>query len=176
MASSDWIIDADTHITEPPDTWSSRLPAKLADRAPRIVRDPKWGVEVWRIGDGEAPVPVGHTAVGGWPEPSPKAPRSFAETPAAAHEARARLAYMDEIGIWAMALYPNVGGFGNESFLRLGDAELMLACVRAYNDFLIDWVAPDPRRFIPICATPFWDVQETAREIERCAAADSFGG
>src|SRR5690606_5147255 len=59
MASTDWIIDADTHVTEPPDTWSSRLPAKYAERAPRIVRDPKWGVEVWQIGDGASPVPVG---------------------------------------------------------------------------------------------------------------------
>ena len=175
MARSDWIIDADTHITEPPDTWSSRLPAKFADRAPRIVRDDRWGLEVWKIGDGAAPVPVGHTAVAGWPRPFPDGPRSFAETPPASHDARARLAYMDEIGIWAMALYPNVGGFGNESFLRLGDAELMLACVRAYNDFLIEWVEADPRRFIPICATPFWDPAATAREIERCASAGHKG-
>ena len=175
MGSSDWIIDADTHLTEPPDLWSSRLPAHLRERAPRIVRDPKWDIEVWQIGDGTAPVPVGHTAVAGWPEPFPSGPRSFAETPAAAHDARARLAYMDEVGIWAMALYPNVGGFGNEGFLRLGDAELMLACVRAYNDFLLEWIAPDPRRFIPICATPFWDPKAAAAEIERCARAGHKG-
>ena len=45
----------------------------------------------------------------------------------------------------------------------------MLACVRAYNDFLIDWIAPDPRRFIPILATPFWDPRATAEEIARSA-------
>ena len=28
----------------------------------------------------------------------------------------------------------------------------MLACVTAYNDFLIEWVQADPRRFIPIMA------------------------
>jgi len=82
---------------------------------------------------------------------------------------------MDSIGIWAMALYPNVGGFGNEAFLKLGDAGLMLACVQAYNDFLIDWIEADPRRFIPICATPFWDPEASAREIERCAAAGQRG-
>ena len=49
------------------------------------------------------------------------------------------------------------------------DPELMLACVRAYNDFLIDWISPDPRRFVPICATPFWDVAASVAEIERCA-------
>ena len=30
-----------------------------------------------------------------------------------------------------MVLYPNVGGFGNQRFLALDDAELMLECVRA---------------------------------------------
>ena len=169
MPQTDWVIDVDTHITEPPDTWSARLPAKFRDRAPRVVHDPKWDFDVWRIGDGAAPVPVGHTAVAGWPEPFPAAPRTFSEVPPAAYDAKARLAYMDSIGVWAMALYPNVGGFGNESFLKLGDEELMLACVQAYNDFLIDWISPDPRRFIPICATPFWDVPASVKEIERCA-------
>jgi uncharacterized protein len=74
-----------------------------------------------------------------------------------------------------MALYPNVGGFGNEAFLKLGDPELMLACVRAYNDFLIDWISPDPRRFIPILATPFWDPKATAEEIARSAARGHKG-
>ena len=33
-----------------------------------------------------------------------------------------------------MALYPNIGGFGSESFLGLDDPELMLACVRAKSE------------------------------------------
>jgi len=171
----DWVIDADTHITEPPDLWSSRLAKKFQDRAPRMVRDPATGWDVWKIGDGSSPVTVGHTAVAGWKEPFPSAPRTFEETPLAAHDAKARLAYMDSVGIWAMALYPNVGGFGNEAFLKLGDAELMLDCVRAYNDFQLDWSSPDRRRFIPICATPFWDPAASAREIERCAALGHRG-
>ena len=32
------VIDVDTHVTEPPDTWSSRVPAKYKDRAPRVER------------------------------------------------------------------------------------------------------------------------------------------
>ena len=165
----DWVIDVDTHITEPPDVWSARLPTKYRDQAPRIVHDEAWDWDVWQIGASRAAITVGHTAVAGWPEPFPAAPRRFEEVPKAAWDAKARLAYMDSIGVWSMALYPNVGGFGNEAFLRLGDPELMLACVRAYNDFLIDWISPDPRRFIPILATPFWDPKATADEIARCA-------
>ncbi|HVN39725.1 MAG TPA: amidohydrolase family protein [Myxococcota bacterium] len=165
----DWVIDSDTHITEPPDVWTARLPAKYREQAPRIVHDPTWDWDVWQIGGSRASITVGHTAVAGWKEPFPAAPKRFEEVPKAAHDANARLAYMDSIGVWAMALYPNVGGFGNEAFLKLGDPELMLACVRAYNDFLIDWIAPDPRRFIPILATPFWDAKATAEEIARSA-------
>jgi predicted TIM-barrel fold metal-dependent hydrolase len=39
--------------------------------------------------------------------------------------------------------------------------------VRAYNDWLIEWIEPDPRRFIPVMATPFWDVEATVAEIQR---------
>jgi predicted TIM-barrel fold metal-dependent hydrolase len=165
----DWVIDTDTHITEPGDLWTSRLPAKFKDRAPNIVRDPKTGVETWRIGDSEGLLPVGYTAVAGWPEPFPAAPRNMDEVPKAAYDATARLEYMDRVGIWSMALYPNVGGFGSQAFLDLNEPELMLECVRAYNDFLIDWISPDPRRFIPILATPFWDVEASVKEIQRCA-------
>jgi predicted TIM-barrel fold metal-dependent hydrolase len=45
----------------------------------------------------------------------------------------------------------------------------MLECVRAYNDFLIDWTSIDKDRFLPIMAMPFWDVQECVKEIERSA-------
>jgi predicted TIM-barrel fold metal-dependent hydrolase len=169
MDFRDWVIDADTHITEPGDLWTRRLPAKFRERAPRLVRNPESQWDVWQIGDSSPFVPVGFTAVAGWPEPFPSAPRNMDEVPRAAYDAAARLAYMDSIGIWAMAIYPNVGGFGSQAFLNLRDAELMLACVQAYNDFLLEWIAPDPRRFIPICAMPFWDVAASVREMERCA-------
>ena len=168
MLIDDWVIDCDTHINEPGDVWSSRLPRRFADRAPHLDRLDD-GRDVWRFGSTERMVPVGVTAVAGWPEPFPASPRNMDEIPAAAHDAHARLAYMDEVGIWAMALYPNIGGFGNESFLGLGDPELMLACVRAYNDWLIEWSSADERRFIPIMATPYWDVEATVAEVRRGA-------
>ena len=43
----------------------------------------------------------------------------------------------------------------------------MLECVRAYNDFLIDWCSADSNRLIPVAAMPFWDVNECVKEIER---------
>lgn len=168
-AVDDWVIDTDTHITEPGDVWTARLPARFQADAPRIVRDDD-GRDSWRFGTSERIVTVGHTAVAGWPEPFPAAPRNMDEIPAAAHDPVARLAYMDEIGVWASALYPNIGGFGSESFLTLPDEELKIACVQAYNDWLIDWSSPAPERFIPIMAIPFWDIEATVAEVQRAAA------
>ena len=99
MKCRDWFIDADTHITEPGDVWTSRLPRKFQDAAPRMVRTDD-GVDVWQFGRRERKIPVGATAVAGWPEPFPSIPRNLDECPPAAYDARARLAYMDEIGAW----------------------------------------------------------------------------
>jgi predicted TIM-barrel fold metal-dependent hydrolase len=170
----DWVIDVDTHITEPPDLFSSRLPAKWQDQAPKIQTNER-GYEEWVVGNMSPITPVGHTATAGWKNPFPDAPASFAECPQASHDAHARLEYMDSLAIWAMALYPNVGGFGSQVFLGLEDPGLMLACVQAYNDFLTDWASPAPERFIPITALPFWDVEASVKEIERCAAKGHKG-
>ena len=34
----DLIIDADSHVTEPPDVWTARVPAKYRDDVPQVVR------------------------------------------------------------------------------------------------------------------------------------------
>ena len=164
----DWVIDVDTHITEPPDLFTSRLPAKWRDQAP-VVRMGDRGWEEWVVGNQSPITPIGHTATAGWRDPFPAAPATFAECPKASHDPHARLEYMDSLAIWAMALYPNVGGFGSQVFLGLEDPKLMIACVQAYNDFLTDWASAAPERFIPITALPFWDVEASVAEIERCA-------
>ena len=33
------IISVDDHVVEPPDLWTSRLPARYKDRGPRVERD-----------------------------------------------------------------------------------------------------------------------------------------
>jgi predicted TIM-barrel fold metal-dependent hydrolase len=53
--------------------------------------------------------------------------------------------------------------------------ELRLACIRAYNDFLVDWGNEQPGRFVPVTALPFWDLEATLAEIERCAGMGHRG-
>jgi predicted TIM-barrel fold metal-dependent hydrolase len=167
------IIDADAHITEPADVWTARVPAKYLDHVPQVGRADD-GKDTWFI-DGAPVSKVGGTAAAGWPEPFPSAPATYEECHPAAHDAHARLRYMDEAGIWAQVLYPNVAGFGSQRFLAIPDDELKLVCVRAYNDFLRDWASADDRRLITVMSTPFWDVDAAVAEIERCAATGHRG-
>ena len=51
LAESIQVIDTDTHVVEPPDLWTSRLPAKYGDRIPRVLFDEGWGMQRWRVGD-----------------------------------------------------------------------------------------------------------------------------
>jgi len=124
------------------------------------------GRDTWVL-DGQQIGTMGVTAPAGWPGFPPEYPPTLDDVHPAAHDAAARLRYMDEAGIWAQVLYPNVGGFGSEKFLALDDAELKLWCVRAYNDFLLEWCSTDPGRLLPVLATPFWDVEATVAEITR---------
>ena len=59
------IIDVDTHITEPPDVWTSRVPAKYRDRVPHVERDPQSGKDNWVL-DGRRISSVGLSAVAGF--------------------------------------------------------------------------------------------------------------
>lgn len=167
-----WIIDADTHITEPPDVWVDRVPAKFRDRVPHVVRTD--GVDQWML-DGAPIYKVGLTATAGWAEPFPGGPSTYEECHPASYDSTARLQYMDEVGIWAQVLYPNVASFGGQRFLQFPDDELKIVCVRAYNDFLRDWASADHRRLITIMTTPFWDIDAAVAEVERCIDAGHRG-
>ena len=159
-------IDVDTHITEPAGVWTDRVSSKWGDRVPH-VKNVK-GRDLWFIGDEVLGGP-GYTTAAGFEGSYPEARRGYHDIPKSAWDARARLDYMDEEGIWGAVLYPNVGGFGSGGFLKLKDPELMLECVRAYNDFLVEWCSEAPDRLVPVAAMPFWDVDEMVKEVHRAA-------
>ena len=166
------IIDVDTHVTETPDLWTSRVPARLRDAVPRVDTDAQ-GRQWWVLKDKRIASP-GLSATAGVGDMK-SWPKTYAEMHPGAYDAKARLQYMDHMGIWAMVMYPNVGGFGNQQFLKLGDPELMLTCVQAYNDWQSEWASADSRRLLPITSTPFWDIAAAVREVRRCAAMGHKG-
>jgi predicted TIM-barrel fold metal-dependent hydrolase len=162
------ILDVDTHLTEPPDVWTARLSRKWGeDAVPHIER--RDGVDAWYANGTRIGSP-GPSSLAGFDGVVPDGPKTFDDIDPSMFEAGPRLKFMDEHGIDAHVLYPNVGGFGAQLFRRIGEPELVDACLRAYNDFLVDFASADPDRLLPVMSTPFWDIDFAVAEIERNAA------
>jgi predicted TIM-barrel fold metal-dependent hydrolase len=96
-----------------------------------------------------------------------RVPQRWDEVPEAAYVPAKRLRAMDADGVAYSVLYPTVAGSAGEIFGRLTDADLELACVQAYNDWLIEEWASTSKRFIPQCIVPLWPVEATVAEIQR---------
>lgn len=169
------IIDCDAHLIEPADIWTSRVDPKWGDLIPHVVWSDEAESDIWLIGGRNAGPAWAFSAVHNIDRKPPDYPRRLEEVWPAAYDAQARLDLMDEEGIVAQALYPNLAGFGGQAFLGLEDPELKVACVRAYNDFLQDWTSIAPERFIKLCSLPFWDIEASVAEIERVAEMGFHG-
>jgi predicted TIM-barrel fold metal-dependent hydrolase len=161
------LIDSDSHVTEPADLWSTHLPAKWSDQAPKPVWSDRFNEPRWRVGDDELNG-IGEFAQAGWPDFPPSHPRSYEEADPASFDPKARLERLDEYGVYAQVLYPNVLGFSARSFMKL-EPEFSFACVSAYNDFLSEFADTDPNRLIPIMTVPFWDIDASLAELNRAA-------
>ena len=98
-------------------------------------------------------------------------PVSYREMLPGCYDIKARLQDMDVDGIHAELCFPTFPGFAGNTFYAAEDKDLAVACVSAYNDWLIEeWCAAAPGRQIPLVLVPFWDVDRTVAEIERVAA------
>jgi predicted TIM-barrel fold metal-dependent hydrolase len=160
------VIDTDTHVTEPFDLWTSRVPKKWAAEVPHVAIHPDTNHHHWQVADTWL-AQVGYFAYAGWKHYPPNMPWELDEVDPGAYDATARLKRMDEYGIHAQVLYPNLIGFESPLFMKLGP-ELSLLCTRAYNDFLVEFSSADPERFIPIAMVPFWDLEAAVAEMTRC--------
>jgi len=161
------IIDTDTHLSEPPDLWTSRMSSRWGDLVPHLEFDERRGEERWVVA-GHRLTGVANWAFAGWHDYPPSHPLRIEDADPAAFDAAHRVRRMDAEGIAAEVIYPNLLGFSSQAFLDLGEPELMLECIRAYNDFLVDFASDHPDRFILLTALPFWDVEASVQEIERC--------
>lgn len=166
------IIDTDSHIIEPADLWTSRLPASWGDDRLHVQWNDRWGAEVWMLGD-TALTPAWQAANWGWGRPYPSSPPTFDDCHPATVDPRERVKAMDASGVRAALLYPNIGGV---ELNRFGwSAEVSAAHVSAYNDFQLEWASAAPGRLIPMAVVPYWDVRRAVAEIERISGL-GFGG
>lgn len=174
IASRIPIIDVDSHVMEPPDLWTARIDGEqFGNLVPHVRRDERAGVDRWYIGERRSSA-VANFAVSNWKEFPPSYPQLLEEVDPAAWDPHARLSRLDEYGIKAQVLYPNLLGFSSVHFLEL-DEDLRYRCVAAYNDWAVDFSSADPNRLIPLMWLPFWDLDLAVSEMERCLAKGHHG-
>lgn len=149
------VHDVDTHVSEPADLWTSRLPKKFADLAPYPTIS-ETGAELWHFGDDFIVFDQNMRTA------------CFDElTQLGAMDPTGRLKWMDANGVYSQVMYPNLLGFYPLSFLKLGP-DAALACVKAYNDFQTEFASVDRKRLIPLTNLPWWDLDESVAELQRC--------
>jgi predicted TIM-barrel fold metal-dependent hydrolase len=173
------LISVDDHIIEHPWVWLDRLPERFSEVAPRVVDIPpghrlregseapmqQWLFEGEIAGDSRLSCAAGTD----WRDRASDPPHFDTIRPGCIDPVE-RLADMDAEGVWAETNFPNWAGFAGGRFRHARDPELAVACVSAYNDFVLDeWVAAAPDRYIPMVIVPFWDVRAAVVELERCA-------
>ncbi len=166
------IIDTDSHWSEPYDLWTSRAPAKYRDRVPRMTeRD---GKRRWWFDDA---IPIGLPIASSVVDPDGQKVTGTVffdfdneMVHRASYDAEARVAMLDELGLDAQIMYPNVAGFGNQNFLKSPDDALRLISVEIYNDALAEFQEASNQRVFGMALLPWWDLDAAVREIERCHA------
>ncbi len=166
------IIDTDSHWSEPYDLWTSRAPAKYRDRVPRMTeRD---GKRRWWFDDS---IPIGLPIASSVVDSDGQKVTGTVffdfdneMVHRASYDAEARVAMLDELGLDAQIMYPNVAGFGNQNFLKSPDDALRLISVEIYNDALTEFQEASGQRVFGMALLPWWDLDAAVREIERCHA------
>jgi predicted TIM-barrel fold metal-dependent hydrolase len=166
------VISTDDHIIEAPDTFD-RLPAKFRDRQPKIMRGADGG-DGWSF-DGKPPKSTfGLNAVAGRPfEDYKESGLTFEEILRGNWDGEAHLKDMDLDGVDGATIYPMASLEG----LTLPDREFGVACIRAYNDWLMDeFCGTDPKRLIALPIIPIDDGMEiTLGEVERVIGKGARG-
>jgi uncharacterized protein len=77
---------------------------------------------------------------------------------------------MDECGIHAQVLFPNVVGLGGTTLSNaIADEAFRLMCLEIYNDAMAELQEESNNRFLPMTLMPAWDVDRCVAETKRAA-------
>lgn len=157
------LVDSDAHINEPPDLWTSRVPAKFKDRAPRMEHFDQG--DAWVLEGVKDPINFGGNAAAGLPRGLRQAWVRWEDIRTGGYDPKARLSEMDEDLVDAAVLYPTPRI--SQAVIANQTAEFHLALVQAYNDWLSEYVEHDPSRLGGIMLVPNRGVDDAVKEIER---------
>jgi predicted TIM-barrel fold metal-dependent hydrolase len=185
------IISVDDHVVEPPHVWKDWMPSQFADRAPRIERrgigpmvhvgggtyEVSWDPEgpqadCWLFED-LVYVHKRHVAAVGFDrDDMTMSPITYDEMRPGCYQPKARIDDMELNHVEASLCFPTFPRFCGQTFTEATtDRELGMACVRAYNDWMVEeWCGDSGGRLIPLCLIPLWDADLAAAEVRRNAA------
>jgi predicted TIM-barrel fold metal-dependent hydrolase len=164
------IISADDHVLEPRDLFERRLPARMLDAAPHLVEDED-GIPFWEIDGLHYPITIANGASGRPIAEWGGGPQRYEDFRVGVSDPVERVRDMDINGVWSSLCFPSfVWGFAGRRFSTMRDQEVGLACMRAYNDWMLEeWCGSAPERFVP-CQIPWLaDLQIAADEIRKNA-------
>jgi hypothetical protein len=157
-----WANSGDSHLLEPGDLFSQRMPAELADRMPRSERDPDGNWETVHI-DGQSfrrRLPRVYDDLDG------KTMKEFQnERAPGANDPALRLKDLDQEGIWAELIYPSLGMWSGS----ITDPRLLREGMRATNDWAIEFQKCSPR-YVCTASLPLLVIDDAVAELERAAA------
>jgi len=161
------IVDCDTHITEPPDIFTSRAPAKFKGKVPEIRRVN--GVDRWFVGDRDFGTMGGNVIRADNNKLLGRlAFQTIEEGHQGAYQTKARLKAMDDMGIYAQICYQNSGVTQAGSLMSLGDNDLAVTIIKIYNDAAAERQEESGQRLFTLGHLPLWDKAALEDEARRC--------
>ena len=171
MKAEDLVIaSVDDHIVEPPTMFDQHLGVQHRDIKPQVLKD-KNGADFWLF-EGRRAGNIGLNAVvGRMREEYGCEPISFDQMRKGAWDIDARIEDMNANGVLAALNFPSVVRFDGDLFHQFENKANALVLLRAYNDWHIDeWCGSYPGRNIPNALIPYWDIEETVKEVRRVVA------
>jgi len=166
------LISADSHVNEPPDLWTKRVPSSLRDRAPRIERFEEG--DAWVIEGVRDPINFGMNACAGLDPEQMQGWVRFEELRRGGYDPSVRLEEMARDGVDAEVLYPTPRL--SNAIVANADPAYHLAMIQAYNDWLSEYVEYAPTRFAGLAILPNRGASDAVREIRRLQGRPGLRG
>ncbi len=173
-------ISADGHVNEPPTLWTDRLPAKFKERGPRVIETRTTKGHAWIMEGQSRPSPMGFSSM--YSRASKRFDRAslvdsfkqirdrgvrYEDVFPGSYDPAERVKEILEDETDAEVIFNGVQTVWNGIKL-CPDPELSLACYRVYNDWIAEFQAYAPERFICNGTLPTTGIDDALSELSRC--------